>query len=183
MLACRLKPCWHVLLSQNIHLIYLSRLMTKQTKWLCAQRRLRSAYASAKSSLVAQWVAKDPRVFHADSEDSDQTGRMPRLIWVFARRTVILLFFSWGGSFASFVCIFLTQFFMEGPHCLNFRIITAVFGVSNDYYYYVCNSTSLSYAWYREWKFVQMCQVTWPCSYMIKKLQKSSSSEPRDRWL
>ena len=27
-----------------------------------------------------QWVAKDPRFLHADSEDSDQTGRMPRLI-------------------------------------------------------------------------------------------------------
>ena len=35
---------------------------------------------------------------HADSEDSDQTGRIPMLIWVFARRTVIL-FFSWGGSY------------------------------------------------------------------------------------
>ena len=27
-------------------------------------------------------VAKDPSFLHADSEDSDQTGRMPRLIWV-----------------------------------------------------------------------------------------------------
>ena len=32
-------------------------------------------------------------------EDSDQTGRLPRLIWVFAGRTVILLVLSWGGSF------------------------------------------------------------------------------------
>ena len=32
------------------------------------------------SSLCAQWVAKDPRFFRADSEASDQTGRMPRLI-------------------------------------------------------------------------------------------------------
>ena len=39
------------------------------------------------SSLCAQWVAKDPSFLHADSEDSDQTGRMPRLIWVFAGRT------------------------------------------------------------------------------------------------
>ena len=31
------------------------------------------------------------------SEDSDQTGRMPRLIWVFAG-AVILLVLSWGGS-------------------------------------------------------------------------------------
>ena len=35
----------------------------------------------------------------AQSEDSDQTGRMPRLIWVFAGRTVILLVLSRGGSF------------------------------------------------------------------------------------
>ena len=39
------------------------------------------------STLCAQWVAKDWRFLHADSEDSDQSGRMPRLIWVFAERT------------------------------------------------------------------------------------------------
>ena len=39
------------------------------------------------SSLCAKWVAKDPSFLHADSEDSDQTGRMPMLIWVFAGRT------------------------------------------------------------------------------------------------
>ena len=45
-------------------------------------------------SLCAQCVAKDPSFLHADSEDSDQTGRisdqtgrMPRLIWFFAGRT------------------------------------------------------------------------------------------------
>ena len=41
----------------------------------------------SESSLCAQWVAKDPSFQHADSEDSDQPGRMPRLIWVFAGRT------------------------------------------------------------------------------------------------
>ena len=41
----------------------------------------------SKSSLCVQWVAEDPSFLHADSEDSDQTGRMPRLIWIFARRT------------------------------------------------------------------------------------------------
>ena len=41
----------------------------------------------SKSSMCAQSVAKDPSFLHADSEDSDQTGRMPRLIWVFAGRT------------------------------------------------------------------------------------------------
>ena len=52
----------------------------------------------SESLLCAQWVAKDPSFLHADSEDSDQTGRMPRVIWVSAGRTVIVLVLSWGGS-------------------------------------------------------------------------------------
>ena len=52
----------------------------------------------SESSLCAQLVAKDPGFLHVDSEDSDQTGRMPRLIWVFAGCIVILLVLSWGGS-------------------------------------------------------------------------------------
>ena len=51
---------------------------------MCAQRRLRSAWASAQSDqslrCALNWVAKDPSFLQADSEDSDQTGRMPRLI-------------------------------------------------------------------------------------------------------
>ena len=64
--------------------LYMSRLMTKSTKWLCAQRRLRSAWASAQSDQSDQslrmkkaWVLSYPL---SASEDSDQTGRMPRLI-------------------------------------------------------------------------------------------------------
>ena len=75
--------------------------MTKPTKWVCAQPRLRSAWASAQSdqsSLCAQWVPKDPSFLHADSEDSDQNGRTPRLIWVFAGRTLILSVLSCRGS-------------------------------------------------------------------------------------
>ena len=59
---------------------------------LCAQRRLRPAWASAQSdqsSLCAQWEVKDPRFLHAESEDSDPTGHP--LIWVFAGRTRIIL--------------------------------------------------------------------------------------------
>ena len=44
----------------------------------------------SESSLCTQWVARDPHFLHADSEDSDQTGWMPRLFWVFAGRTVTL---------------------------------------------------------------------------------------------
>ena len=38
----------------------------------------------SESSLCTQWAAEDPMFLYADSEDSDQTGRMPRLIRVFA---------------------------------------------------------------------------------------------------
>ena len=36
----------------------------------------------SESSLCAQWVAKDPSFLHGDSEETEQTGRMPRLIWI-----------------------------------------------------------------------------------------------------
>ena len=52
----------------------------------------------SESSLCAQWVAKDPSFLHADSEDSDQTGRIPSLIWVFAGSTLILLVLSCRGT-------------------------------------------------------------------------------------
>ena len=51
--------------------------------------------------LCAPWVAKDPRFLHAESEGSDQTGRMPRLIWVFAGCT---------GHFVGFVVRRITLF-------------------------------------------------------------------------
>ena len=52
----------------------------------------------------AQWVAKDLMLLHADSEDSDQTRRMPRLIRVFAGRT---------GDFVGFVVWRLIWFLLE----------------------------------------------------------------------
>ena len=55
----KLNPLFFVKSKVDSHMTYL---MTKPTLWLCAQRRLRSAWAST------------------HSEDSDQTGRMPRLI-------------------------------------------------------------------------------------------------------
>ena len=65
--------------------------MTKPTYWhVCPAKTqislgIRPVWSA--SSLCARWVAKDPNFLHADSEVSDQTGRMPRLIWVFAGRT------------------------------------------------------------------------------------------------
>ena len=40
----------------------------------------------SESSLTAFWIAKDAKFLQADNEDSDQTVRMHRLVWVFAGR-------------------------------------------------------------------------------------------------
>ena len=56
---------------------------------MCTQRGLKTVWTSAQSdqsSLCTQWVSKDPWFLHWDSEDSDQTKQMPRLIGVFAGR-------------------------------------------------------------------------------------------------
>ena len=78
--------------------------MTKPTKWLCAQRRQISLGVCpvwSESSLSA-WIKRGPlATYWAHSEYSDQTGRMPRLIWVCAGRTAILLVLSCRGSFCS----------------------------------------------------------------------------------
>ena len=55
----------------------------------------------SESSLCTQLVAKDPSFLHADSEDSNQTGGMPRLICIFAGCPVILLIFSRGSSYVN----------------------------------------------------------------------------------
>ena len=59
---------------------YMSCLMIKSTYWHVHP-------AKTESLLCTHWVAKNPSFLQADSEASDQTGRMPRLIWVLARRT------------------------------------------------------------------------------------------------
>ena len=76
----------------------LSHNITKPTKWVCAQRRLRSAWASTQSDQSFRCQHEEKAwVFSyliSASEDSDQTGQMPRLIWVFPGRTVTLLVLS-----------------------------------------------------------------------------------------
>ena len=76
---------------------------------MCAQRRLRSAWASAQSdqSSLSAWRKLRSLATHwAHREDSDQSGRMPRLNWVFAGRTchfvgfvTMRLFFFSNASF------------------------------------------------------------------------------------
>ena len=95
-----LKPRW----SSHGVVVYLFELPHDKTNKMTVHLanipiNLGSSPVWSESSLCAQWVAKDQSFPHADSEDSDQTGRMPKLIWVFAGRTVILLVLSQGGSF------------------------------------------------------------------------------------
>ena len=72
--------------------------------WAASWQNQQSECAPSEGSdqpglLCAQWVAKDSSFLHGDSKDSDRTGRMPRLILVFAGHTTSLLVLSWGGSF------------------------------------------------------------------------------------
>ena len=81
----------------------LSRLITKPTKWhVCpakTQISLGIRPVWSESLLCALWVATVPMLLHADSEYSDQTARMRRLICVFVVRICHKQVFSWRGSF------------------------------------------------------------------------------------
>ena len=84
----------------------------------------------SESSLCAQCVAKDPMLLHADSEDSDQTGRMPRMIWVFAGRTAILLVLSCRGSYT------LGPKYPRYMYTRTYKKYTHVYWVQENIYFY-----------------------------------------------
>ena len=105
--------CWFCCALAHFNIVhhlenYMSMRMTKSTKWpMCpakTQISLGIRPVWSESSLCTQWAAKDPRFLHADSEGSDQTGRMPRLIWVFAGCTS----FCWFCHSAAQLSMFLT---------------------------------------------------------------------------
>ena len=89
-------------LSDNL-LKDMSRLITKLTKWHVRPAKTQISLGIrpvwSESSLSAWRKLGSLATRWAHSEDSDQTGRMPRLIWVFAGFTIILLVLSWGGSY------------------------------------------------------------------------------------
>ena len=83
--------------------IYLSHLMTKPIK-----QHMRPAKTQISLGIHPVWSESSLSAWRklgslatdwVHSEDSDQIGWMPRLIWVFAGHTVILLLLSWSGSF------------------------------------------------------------------------------------
>ena len=107
MVFCRLVPClldsvtWRTtsnmaatpapLSSTPSTKQHLSRFMTKPTKWHLRPSKTQIILGIrpvwSESSLSAWRNIKSLATHCAHSEDSDQTGWMPRLIWVFAGRT------------------------------------------------------------------------------------------------
>ena len=96
-----LKLKWHVSKDADRMANSVSCLMTKPTKW-----HVRSATTQISLGITPVWSVSSLSAWRklgslathwAHNEDLDQTGRMPRLIWVFAGCTVILLVSS-GGS-------------------------------------------------------------------------------------
>ena len=83
--------------------ICLNRLMTKPTKWQVHPAKTQISLGIrpvwSESSLSAWRKLRSLATHWVHSKDSDQTGRMPRLVWGFAGRTVIVLVLSWGSSF------------------------------------------------------------------------------------
>ena len=76
-------------------------------------------------SLVTHW---------AHSEDSDQTGRMPRLIWAFAGRTATLSVLSCRGSFLQLILTMMSVEInkQEKLHRRHFIIVKHIWWVSDD---------------------------------------------------
>ena len=88
--------------------------MTKPTKWVCAKRRLRSAWASAQSDQSLRCPHEERLGPYLPIKRTAETlirqGECPG--WsVFAWRTLILLVLSWGGS-----CRYLKSLIFEPPH-------------------------------------------------------------------
>ena len=131
--------------------------MTKPKKWVCTQRRLRSAWASAQSdqSSQSEWRNLGSLANHwAHSKDSDQTGRMPRLIWVFAGHTLILLVLSCSGWYV---------------HCIKADVQTCITWKCRLFIWFL---QLLNHAWllYCSCKgleiscMVSLWKISWPCN-------------------
>ena len=103
----------------DLALYEMSRLMTKPTKWHVRRAKTQISLGIRpvwSESLLSAWRKLGSLATHwAQSEDSDQTGRMPRLIWVFAGRTCHFVGFVMRWlKFASKVAIFvLTQLILN----------------------------------------------------------------------
>ena len=120
----------------------MSSLVTKSTNWHVRPAKtqinlgIRSVWSV--SSLCAQCVAKDPSFLHADNENSDRAGRMPRLIWVFAGHTCHLF------SFLSFFFFFFFFFFCFVTRRLKWDTTMGYFQRRSRPWVGLCNRRSLN---------------------------------------
>ena len=85
---CASGPCVSIICTYNLH---------EKIEFVFKLKNCLSAQSvQSLGCALTQWVAKDASFLLADSEDADQTGQMPRLIWVFAGST---------GHFVDFVTL------------------------------------------------------------------------------
>ena len=94
-------PLAQTMYRTTVSFTHMSSLTTKPTKWHVrpakTQTSLGICQVWSESSLSAWRKLGSLSTHWAHSKDSDQTGWMPRLIWVFAGCTVILLVLSRSG--------------------------------------------------------------------------------------
>ena len=86
---------WYACIFTSKNFSKWARARQNQQNHMCVPQRLRSVWASAKfdqSSLSAWRNHRSLATYWAYSEDSDQTGRMPRLTWVIAGRMIFCWF-------------------------------------------------------------------------------------------
>ena len=103
-----LRTIWYMkneLHHDKVCLWNMSHLMTKPTKWHVRPAKTQTSlgiHPVLSESLLSAWRKLGSLATHwADREDSDQTGQMSRLVWVFTGHKDILLVLSWGGSYAN----------------------------------------------------------------------------------
>ena len=80
-----------------LSLLQMSHLISECAPWEDSDQLGHPPSLKSESSLCTPWVAKDPSFLHTDSEDSDQTGRMPRSESLLGAHAILLVL-SWGGS-------------------------------------------------------------------------------------
>ena len=113
-----------LLTSVMCKLKHMSRSTTKPTKWhvRTAKTQINIFPVWSESSLCNWWIAKDLSFLHTDSKDTDQTGRMPRLIRVFAGRTV---------HFVGFVTLRLILFAVTSLDMLRHIVISQMHNIAS----------------------------------------------------
>ena len=127
----------------------LSCLVTKSTKWPVHPAKTQISLGIRpvwSESLLSAWRELGSLATHwAHSKDSDQTGRMPRLIWVFAGRTC-----QFGGFVMRWLIYFVPvrgKSFLWRPKSWSILKLK-----ENDLMYYVCG-----------------CMCVWVCMGILQR--------------